>query len=755
MAFAAATLALAFLFFRAPEPASSAANSSYRMLLDVAFRPAAPSTLPVQTLDGPLVPLQNPVYVGRSVWRPIVWQFLGNLAVGAILGAAALRQSATRAWWAIGGLIVLGIVDSSLGPWCAIFVLGLFASGLDNRLLRLFCGIGIGLLAATSIPHFLLGCGAIVLPLLRRSAPALRQAEVASGFVLGLAGLWFLLGQSLGKLGHWLWFGLTGAWTPSELTLSPTAAKTFPWIVLAWAVWGSALFFRRNLLRTQPTLALSAWLVTWGLFLAWKLVAMQPAGSPLLFFATAILGGFLLLDLCPAAAAPLFVIGVIGAAVPDRTLMSDAVGRINRQVLRNFDELRQLGSLRERLRQDFTGYGASFAMPLTRAALAGGPVGIVGDEGMQAVLNELRITLAPGFSGAGARDDAGARAHAEALLQKEAPPFSLHRIDRDTNLLPGLRDGPAQLALYRGYEFLLHEQGVSLWKKRSEPMAGPLEIVQSGKIAFGEKISLPASDDTYWLELDCSPNLAGHLRDLVHPLVEPALRVTGTDGQQLRYALAWRMARAGFLVRPFLNGDLGWLKFEEGEPNPPIDSVTVELPSSGQSLWRSQISYRLYRLPGLISARKPSLSAALQKQYAALNRLPASVSCPFPPLFGLVQAEPSLFMHPNSALELVARATDRTIEGSYGIAPGAYANSGPNVTDGVAFTIEFLAASGEKTLLLERYLDPVANTEDRGPQRFRVKIPSSTGGRLIFRTFNLPHKTSSFDWSYWREIVLK
>src|SRR5437762_343577 len=117
LAFVGATLCIAFLFFRAPEPASSASNASYRMLLDIAFRPASAATMPVQTVDGPLVPLQNPVYVGRSIWRPMVWQFVGNLIVAAIVAGSMVQLPATRAWWAFGLFLVVGMTESSIAPW--------------------------------------------------------------------------------------------------------------------------------------------------------------------------------------------------------------------------------------------------------------------------------------------------------------------------------------------------------------------------------------------------------------------------------------------------------------------------------------------------------------------------------------------------------------------------------------------------------------------------------------------------------------
>ncbi|MEO7412806.1 MAG: hypothetical protein ABIZ81_05570 [Opitutaceae bacterium] len=751
------TLLLALLLFRIPEFPGAGEQSSYRMLLDLSFRPSPGSDLSVGTLDGPLKPLQHPIYTGRSIWRTLTWQMAGNLAMVAVVVAGAYRLPGARRWWALALFVVFAIADTSVAPWITILVLGGWIASHKHAAIRGLSGVGVGILASTSIAHLLLSVASLVFAVHRpiRTENLRSAASPALGFLGGLLGTWLVLDQSLLRLGQWIGFGLTHAWTPSAMGLTHATTTSYPWAALTAAAWIVALIFCRKSLRETESTWPAIFLISWGALVAWKWIALQPGGTPWLFLVTLLFGAFVLLPIAPVGAAAVFVTAIVGGAMSDRILVIDALARANRRLLENITEVRTLPGLRDRLRQHFAAYGAGFDMPQTRTALAGGPVGIIGDHSTQVLLNEFRATPSASFGTQFVRDDAAARRNAAAVLATGAPPFWLQRIDQDNDVLPGLRDGPAQLALYQAYEFVLNEQSLSLWKKKSVPVQEVRTVVREGTARFGERITLPRDENGCWLELEPSPNWIGLVLDQVKPLTEPALRVITVDGTQIRYTLPWRMARAGFLTRPFFRGDIDVWRFEEGNAPPEIDHVIVDSPSSTRWAWRRSIHYRVYRLAPLVPKRAPNLTATLEKQYAALNRLPISVSAPFSPVSGIVDDRPTLFMHPDSVMEMAVTAKDRAIQGAFGIAAAAYTKPAPDVTDGVSFSVEFISAAGDRSRLFQRYLDPASAPDDRGTQTFAVALPSFEGGRLLLRTFNSADKTSSFDWSYWRQIELK
>lgn len=729
------TLGLALLLLNIPDFPRLDEVSSYRVALDLTYRPSTGETRALRTLDGPLAPLQFPIYTGRSIWRSLVWQGIANLCIAGLVTVSAFHLKRGQAGWAIALFATFAIADAAVGPWIAIFLLGGWAAPPPNRYLRISCGIGIGILASISICHLLLGCGAMLCPWRRSTTARFPDPYVAVGFLGGLVSTWVVLGQSFLRLASWIWFGVTGGWTPSAVFLTSTTTAAAGWAALAaigallLSTGGGSAVSRNRAEWSAPALIL------WGMLLSWKLVALQPAGTPLLFFATVVLGGFVFLSVTPKRAMAILLVGLGGVALTDRMAIEDAVGRTNRRLLQNVSALSQLPDLRNQLRQTFSAISKGVAMPQARAATEGVPVGIMGDHAAQTILNEFRLAPSPIF-GAG-----------------DLPPYVLYRIDGNGDSLPGLQHGPAQLALYRGYEFILTEAGISLWKKKGDAVSEAPKLIAEGTLHFGENLLFPAGDEAFWLEILCSPNPAGLIADQFKPLPEPSLRLVDEKGLQLRYTLPWRMASKGFLVRPFLRGDIDLLRFHEGEALPLLSRVVVEPPDCARWAWSENIRYRLYRFPRLESAHIAKLTESLVRQFAAIPEIPLSAYAPFTPASGEIDGKPAIFMHPDSILEIAVGPEDRTIQGSFGIAPGAYANSGG--TDGVSFSLELIPATGPRKVLLKRHLDPLAHWGDRGAQPFTITLPTSPGGRLRFRTFNLPYGTSSFDWSYWRQIELK
>jgi hypothetical protein len=90
------------------------------------------------------------------------------------------------------------------------------------------------------------------------------------------------------------------------------------------------------------------------------------------------------------------------------------------------------------------------------------------------------------------------------------------------------------------------------------------------------------------------------------------------------------------------------------------------------------------------------------------------------------------------------------VVGRYGILPDDYAS-----TDGLMFEVQLRPDGGAPRTLFERYLDPHDHPRDRGFQQLRIDLPPGAKGELVFRTFNLPGKHNSGDFSYWADIDIQ
>jgi hypothetical protein len=69
---------------------------------------------------------------------------------------------------------------------------------------------------------------------------------------------------------------------------------------------------------------------------------------------------------------------------------------------------------------------------------------------------------------------------------------------------------------------------------------------------------------------------------------------------------------------------------------------------------------------------------------------------------------------------------------TFGMIRGAYAEG--KTTEGVIFVVVAEDASGRRTELYRRHLDPVGRPTDRGPQALNLVLPHLPGGRLLLKT---------------------
>ena len=88
----------------------------------------------------------------------------------------------------------------------------------------------------------------------------------------------------------------------------------------------------------------------------------------------------------------------------------------------------------------------------------------------------------------------------------------------------------------------------------------------------------------------------------------------------------------------------------------------------------------------------------------------------------------------------------------FGLREGAYTGEGH--TDGVAFDVDGVWASGRRQHLWGRYLDPLSHAEDRGTQHAEVTLPDELPVRLILHTGPGPRNDNRWDWSYVLDVRL-
>jgi hypothetical protein len=155
-------------------------------------------------------------------------------------------------------------------------------------------------------------------------------------------------------------------------------------------------------------------------------------------------------------------------------------------------------------------------------------------------------------------------------------------------------------------------------------------------------------------------------------------------------------------------------------------------------------TFEVHRLkPGMKARPHPEIPLLLP---VTLDRLTTKES-PYPVEFAGI----NLKAHAPSRLVAAVPAQASQLVGGYGIFDGAYARPQPEATDGAGFIIEHVAANGQRTVLLQRFLNPSVTPADQGLQRLNLDLPTSDG-QLEF-TINVGlYNSGAYDWSYWHDL---
>ncbi len=689
------------------------------------------------TPEGPLTALQAPAYLGGSIWMTLTWQVAGNLLLAGVLIAAAWRLSWSRRLWALAALAAVLARWPELAGWLVMVLLGRdLVRAWDREPPAVLPAAGVlGLLSLFSLGHLALGVVTLLF-LAATPRPPLAKGLAATAWLAGLVTGWLVVGQSLPGLWLWLRRGFPLLAETSPAWRQVDLAVFAPWATVTALGFAAVLVLQhrdtppgRRALPGPLFLAAATWL-------AWRTLALPAHGTPLAFFATVLLAAFLLWTEGGRGrwVAALALLAATGLARGHPEFLSNALGNFNRRAVVNWRRLTSGAQLRNDLRAEVASLKNVHAWPRLRAAVGSASVGVTEDALGRALLNGLSVVLPAG-----------------AWTGDHPPEFVIEGMSASIALAPALVDAPAQLALYRRYELVDEEAGFRLWRRQSAPASPAPGPGQNGTLAFGEPLRLPAGADGWWLEVEPAPGLLGWLWSLVAEAPEPRLSLRDESGATVCYALPPGTGPRGFLVDPFVRGNIAFGQWQRGAHPLHTTEVTVLAPPAG-ALWAGGWRYRLRALPGLKPAGT-ALGHRPMPAYRAFQPKPVGSAYALPFVESPPGQDALFFAHPDCIVEFALTGREHRIRGSFGLAPGAYDR--PGRSDGVDFSIEFIGSDGGRQVLFHRYLDPAFEMDDRGTPAFDIALPPSTGGRLLLRTFNPPHRSAAWDWAFWREVAIE
>jgi hypothetical protein len=182
------------------------------------------------------------------------------------------------------------------------------------------------------------------------------------------------------------------------------------------------------------------------------------------------------------------------------------------------------------------------------------------------------------------------------FLSPRAPEFVLFNLSPLNAKMPALEDARVLRHLL-GNETLMAAEGPFLLLQSRSSDPARLTLLRSGKVRPSRPIDLAEyGDANLWLEVELPPTVTGRLRQWVYR--PPAVRLAAwRDGKRLIQKRAPpSMLQAGFLASPLLVNNQDVASLYHGEPVNRPAAYSIELPLGTEYLWRSEASYRLYRI---------------------------------------------------------------------------------------------------------------------------------------------------------------
>jgi hypothetical protein len=196
-----------------------------------------------------------------------------------------------------------------------------------------------------------------------------------------------------------------------------------------------------------------------------------------------------------------------------------------------------------------------------------------------------------------------ARMNADHLVGPEAPARVFFRVDPIDHRLPALEDGASWLPLLEHYDLRGRDSGYLVLDRREQARsavlgAAPVRL----RARLGSTVAVPTSSRAWLASIDLRPTFAGRIRTAVWKPPQLQIEVTTQDGRTVVRRFVPAMARADFLLSPYVGDTSDLRSFLTGATDAAhqVTALRIRLEDSGalgaRGFWRSDYSIRLRSL---------------------------------------------------------------------------------------------------------------------------------------------------------------
>ena len=691
------------------------------------------------------------------------WKFWGfeiafKLALCALCGLALVRTQGKLARL----VFALALLSLSAGLDALAFValLALFQQILAEREGRArveLAWLALGaLLVQVKFTYFLLYAAGVALCCLAFWADVSRRR--AALFLLRALGtflfVWMALGQSPLALWDWLCssYWIASGYNEAMSAAGPQAELWLALALLAGLLSVLALGFTRGA-RSRALLAI----VLATALIAWRTSFTRQIGNSDVFFAVAPLAAcFALRGRASILVCAALLLGGnwgLSHSHPQRdATLARLVSRrmaLSRQTLKDlFDP----ADLHERIALLGGELANQWDLPRVRERAGQETIDVFQNSQGIAQLNGLNFHPRPVFQSYSAYTPELAELNRAFYEGQRAPRFALYKSEPVDGRFAPAEDAKALDELLLRYTPCFEERGWLLLERAPEPARKEFAAtLERRSAALGEWIEFAdVPGDALELRLDVRPSARGRLEALL--LRGPTLfcEYERADGSRSRARLVPGSARAGFLVRPFLETPGQIARAFAGLQVDGLQRLRVLAAEGEEDLWEAQLGAQLVWRDGLL----PPLDkqAALALEFPCFQPAPQEVVR----AEGLHEAQQQgrmlqVFPAP-AAVRWQLEPGVYQLTASYGMLDEAWQTSEPS--DG-ALVFVVLQQGREQQQLFRRLLEPASAPQDRGDQPLQLEFEVHEPCELYLRMRAGWKEDARRDWVYWSAVRLE
>jgi hypothetical protein len=544
---------------------------------------------------GPLGYLMVQFYVPGLFWLKYVFTALFAL-LEAGLAFDLMRRLPSRLLWLPFVWLVLVVLPETDTQFVLVIVMAAISCALDETDAKpraILVAALFALLGLVKFTLFVLGIAClVVLVAFAERGKRLRAAALYFGSYVGaFLVLWIATRQSLAHIGRFLSGSLeiASGYSAAMGKQGPLPTLVTSVEVLALLLAGAALHLSERFRSRRHVTALA--LAAGGLLLVWKEgFVRQVPGNAVLFFGYAALFPALVLaaprsnagETAPLRNALFSIAWLLSIAIlddiskhpPPRSEAPGTFGiaraiayaKAHAEIV--FAPRSRDGELLRRWQKE----KREWRLPAIQRRVGRATLDVVSRDQTLIFWNDFNWTPRPIMQGYAAYTPKLAAMNGDFFRRPEAPRFVLSRWGSIDGRFPAHDDGRVLIELLRDYTLALKERGYLLLERRPEGEIPkePGRVVWKRTVAFGEKVSLPASPDTLLtVTIEAPYSAFGKLRRLAYwvPALTLQLDVAGVT-EWGTSELRPEAAASEFLIHPLVvdNGTLARIYERQARP---------------------------------------------------------------------------------------------------------------------------------------------------------------------------------------------